>query len=135
LRLPGIDQPGNLPLLGNIFVYEFFFLRILTVDLFMTIDALGQFGDPGISAVFSEKMAAFTAIFNLFIVQDMVEVNGLLFLGVKKLRENYPSNNETGNQPDNEKQNNRSAGAPFSAVAGSFCFRGRGYRFLIRDLG
>ena len=100
----------------------------------MTINALVQFGDPGIRAVFPEKMAAFTAIFDLFIVQGMVEVNGLLFLGVKKLRENYPSNNETGNQPENEKQNNRSAGAAFSTMAGSFCFRGRGYRFLIRGL-
>mgnify|MGYP001813236635 CR=1 FL=1 len=95
LRLPRIDQPGNLPLLGNIFVYEFCFLRILSVDLFMTINALGQFGDTGIRAVFPEKMAAFTAIFNLFIVQGMVEVNRLLFLGVKKLREDYPSNNKT----------------------------------------
>jgi hypothetical protein len=86
LGLPRIDQPGNLPVFGNIFVYEFSFLRILPVDLFMAINALGQCGDSGIRAVFPEKMAAFTAIFDLFIVQGMVEVNGLLFLGQPTMR-------------------------------------------------
>jgi hypothetical protein len=77
----------------------------------MTINALGQCGNPVICAIIPEKMAAFTAILNFFIVQDMVEVHGLFFLGVKKLGENYPANYETGNQSENEKQNNRSAGA------------------------
>jgi hypothetical protein len=80
LRLPRIDQPGNLPPFDDIFVYEFFFPRILTVDLFMTIDALGQFGDSGKGPVFPEKMTAITAIINFLFVQDMVETDGLSFL-------------------------------------------------------
>jgi hypothetical protein len=80
LRLPGIDQPGNLPPFDNIFVYEFCFRRILAVDLFMTINALGQCGNSGICPVFSEKITAFTTIINLLFVQGMVVSDRLFFL-------------------------------------------------------
>jgi hypothetical protein len=69
IRLPGIHQPGDFPAFENILVDEFFLLFTFPLHLFMTVYALGQLRDPGIGAVLPEKMAALTAVFNLFIVQ------------------------------------------------------------------
>ena len=45
-----------------------FFLGIFTIDLFVTVDTLCQFWNPGKGTVFSKKMTAFAAVFNQFVV-------------------------------------------------------------------
>ena len=83
IRLSRINQPGDLPAFGNIFFDKFFLLGGFTQYLFMAVNTLGEFRNSGVSAVFPEKMTAFTARINLCVVQRMIKFNGLFFLGIK----------------------------------------------------
>ena len=77
----------------------------------MAVGALRKPGHPGITSVFTEDVAAFTSVINRFDMKSMVKVDRLPFLGVKKLRENNPSDYETCNKPNDEEQDNKPAGA------------------------
>ena len=68
IRLPGIDQPRYFSAFGNILGDKFFFLRIFPIHFLMTVNTLRQRRNSGIGPVFPEKMTAFTALFNQFIV-------------------------------------------------------------------
>jgi hypothetical protein len=83
IRLPGIHQPGYFSVFENILVDEFRFIFAFPLYLFVTVYALGQLWNPGIGTVFPEKMAAFTTVLNLFVVQDMIELNRLFFAGIE----------------------------------------------------
>jgi len=78
IGLPGIYQPRHFTVLFNILRHKFFLLRAFPLDLFMTIDALGQLRDPGVGAVLTEKMTAFTPVIHQFVVQGMIELKRLL---------------------------------------------------------
>jgi hypothetical protein len=110
VRLPGVHQPGHFPVFENVLVDEFGLLFTFPLDLFMTIYALGQLGDPGIGAVFPEKMTAFTTVIDLFVVQEMIKLNRLLFPGVEKLRKDDPPEHQAGHQPEYKKQGNGTPG-------------------------
>ena len=83
IRLPRIHQPRYFSFFENILVDEFRFLFTFPLHLFMAVNALGQLRYPLISAVFPEKVTAFTTVINQFVVQDMIELNGLLFFGIE----------------------------------------------------
>ena len=96
----------------------------------MALDALCQCRNPGIGAVFPEKMAAFTAIFNQFIVQNMIKINRLIFLGIEQLRKDDPSEHQAGHQPYDKKQGDGSAGAGIFLLRFRAC-RGYGGIFIL----
>jgi hypothetical protein len=110
VRLPGIHQPGHFSVFENVLVDEFGLLFTFPLDLFMAINALSQLRDPGIGAVFPEKMTAFATVIDLLVVQKMIKLNRLLFPGVKKLREDDPPEHQAGHQPEYKKQGNGTPG-------------------------
>ena len=83
IRLPGIHQPGNFPAFFDILGDKFFLFLTFPLHFFMAVNALGQFRYTGIGAVFPEEMTAFTTLINQFVVKDMIELNGLFFVGIK----------------------------------------------------
>jgi len=78
IGLPGVDQPRHFPIFFNVLRVKLFLLRAFSQNLIMTVDALGQLWNPGIGPVVTEKMAAFTAVIHQFVVQGMIELDGLL---------------------------------------------------------
>jgi len=96
IGLPGVYQPWNFSFLGDILLYKFDLIRTYSLNLFMTIDALGKLRSPGEGTVFPKKMTAFASVIDFFDMKDMVKVNGLFFIGIKKFGENDPSHNKAG---------------------------------------
>ena len=110
IGLPGIDQPGYFSALFDILRDKLCLLRTFAIHLFVTVNTLGQLRNSRKGAIFTEKMAAFTAVIYQFVVLCMIVMNRLLLGGVKQLRENNPADNKAGGQTQNEKQRNGSCG-------------------------
>ena len=70
----------------------------------MAFDALSELGYSGITTVFTEKMAAFTAIAHKTAMKGVVEINGLFFLRIQHFGEKYPPHDQTCHKPDKEEQ-------------------------------
>jgi len=133
IRLPGIHQPRHFSVFENVLVDEFGLLFAFSLDLFMAINALSQLRDPGIGAVFPKKMTALTTVVDQFVVQEMIKLNRLLFLGVKKLRKDDPPEHQAGHQPKYKKQGNGTPGtlAGFDLLSAGT----RGTGFLVLSVG
>jgi hypothetical protein len=107
--LPRIDQPGDLSARHHVFVDEDGFIFGVPLDILMAFDALSEFRDTGIAAVFPEVVAAFTPFTHQLVVQPVVEIERLAFLGVKKFWENDPPYNQARDKSDDEKKKRKPA--------------------------
>ena len=83
VRLPGVNQPGHFNPFFYILLHKPDFFRIAALHFFMAFDALSKLGYSGVTAVFTERMTAFTAIADKSVMKGMVEVNRLFFLRIQ----------------------------------------------------
>jgi hypothetical protein len=82
VRLAGIYEPGNFPLLGDIFGYKEFFIFRLALLFLMTSGTLLQLRHTGKTAVITKKMTALASIINRLDMKGVVEIEWLAFLGI-----------------------------------------------------
>jgi hypothetical protein len=68
VRLLGIDHPRDLSARRHILVDKDGFVFGIPLNFLMAFDALSEFRDAGIAAVFPEKVAAFTSFIHQFVV-------------------------------------------------------------------
>jgi hypothetical protein len=88
----------------------------------MALDALRQLRDTGVGPVLAEEMAALAAIVDQPVVQGVIEVHRLLFLGVKQRRKNHPADEQARDQAQNKKEDDRPADPIlFFAMLRSWC--------------
>jgi hypothetical protein len=107
--LPGVDKPGDLDARRHVVVDKDGFIFGIPLNTLMAVDALGELRDAGIAAVFPEEMAAFTPFVHQLVVQLVVEIERLAFLGVKKFRKNDPPYNQARDKSDNKKKKRKTA--------------------------
>jgi hypothetical protein len=82
LRLAGIYEPRDLIARFDVFLDELGFFRMASKLLFMALNTRGQFGNAREAAVLPEIVAALATLINLLHMQGMVEIYGLIFLGI-----------------------------------------------------
>ena len=80
IGLPGVYQPWYFSFLGDILLYKFDLIRTYSLNLFMTIDALGKLRSPGEGTVCPKKMTAFASVIDFFDMKDMVKSMGCFLL-------------------------------------------------------
>jgi hypothetical protein len=115
LGLAGIDKPRDLVTRFNVFLDEFGFFGMASKLFFVTLNARRQLGNSGKAAVLPEIVTSL-AFPHFFHMELVVEIDGLLFLGIQELREDYP----TGEKVSPETHSKRDYGYQKSPVPG-FC--------------
>jgi hypothetical protein len=90
VRLPGINQPGDLPVIPDIFVDENFFILGYALHICVTFNTLIQFRGTGIGTIITEKMAALATVQHHLTVKGVVEIKRLLLLAIQYLWEKNP---------------------------------------------
>jgi hypothetical protein len=107
IRLPGVDQPGHFAVFEPRIPHKKWLRsRLRPCISSWQSDALRQARGARKGPVFTEEVAALTALVHQLQMQPVIEIERLILLAVENLRKNDPSDDHAQSDPEDEKKDN-----------------------------